>query len=370
VLNDQSGLYAGFGGLSSVVAARMAIEDFGSTVLGRTVEILSADHQNKPDLGSAIARKWFDADGVTAIADLTNSAVALSVQKLARDRERIALFSGPATTRLTNEDCSPFGFQWVFDTYSLAKGTGRAILKEGGNSWFLLVADYAYGHQMAADLTRLVTANGGKVVGVANHPTGSTDFSSYLVSAQSSSAKIIGLANGGRDTVNAVKQAAEFGLIESGQRVVALGIVISDVHALGLDAAKGLLATTAFYWDRDQESRDWSKRFYATTHRMPGMIQAGVYSSVFHYLEAVQAAGTTDGKAVAAKMRELPVNDFFAKNAELRADGRLAKEMYLVEVKAPNDSKGPWDYYRILRTILVEDAVMPLSESKCDLVKH
>lgn len=369
VLNDQSGLYADFGGTGSVIAAQMAVEDFGGTVLGKPIQIISADHQNKVDLASATARQWIDVEGVDAFADLTNSAVALAVQNLTKERNRIALFSGPATTRLTNEDCSPTGFHWTFDTYSQAIGSARAILQEGGKEWFLLVADYAFGHQMAADLTAEVTSKGGKVVGQVRHPTGSSDFSSFLLQAQGSKAPIIGLANGGLDTVNAVKQASEFGITDGGQKLVGLVIVITDIHAMGLKGARGLVATTAYYWDRDEGSREFAKRFEAQTKRKPGMIQAGVYSSVMHYLKAVKAAGTDEAKAVAAKMRETPVDDFFAKGAKIREDGRLIHDMYLVEVKSEKESKGPWDYYKILRTIPGDQAALPASESKCPLLK-
>jgi branched-chain amino acid transport system substrate-binding protein len=369
VLNDQSGLYADFGGTGSVLAARMAVEDFGGTVLGKPIEILSADHQNKVDLASATARQWIDVDGVDAFADLTNSAVALAIQNLTKERNRIALFSGPATTRLTNEDCSPNGFHWTFDTYSQAIGSARAILQEGGKEWFLLVADYAFGHSMAADLTNEVTSKGGKVVGQVRHPTGTSDFSSFLLQAQGSKAPIIGLANGGLDTVNAVKQASEFGITEGGQKLVGLVIVITDIHAMGLKGARGLIATTAYYWDRDEGSRAFAARFEEKAKRKPGMVQAGVYSSVMHYLKAVKAAGTDEAKAVAAKMRETPVDDFFAKGAKIREDGRLIHDMYLVEVKSEKESKGPWDYYKILRTIPGDQAAQPLSESKCSLVK-
>ncbi len=369
VLNDQSGLYADFGGTGSVLAARMAVEDFGGMVLGKPIEILSADHQNKVDLAASTARQWIDVDGVDAFADLTNSAVALAIQNLARERDRIALFSGPATTRLTNEDCSPNGFHWTFDTYSQAIGSARAIVQEGGKEWFLLVADYAFGHSMAADLTAEVTSKGGKVVGQVRHPTGTSDFSSFLLQAQGSKAPIIGLANGGLDTVNAVKQASEFGITEGGQKLVGLVIVITDIHAMGLKGARGLIATTAYYWDRDEGSREFAKRFEAQTKRKPGMVQAGVYSSVMHYLKAVKAAGTDEAKAVAAKMREMPVDDFFAKGGKIRADGRLIHDMYLVEVKSEKESKGPWDYYKVLRTIPGDQAAMPLEQSKCPLVK-
>lgn len=369
VLNDQSGLYADFGGSGSVAAARMAVEDFGGTVLGKKIEIITADHQNKPDVASNIARRWMDVEGVDAFADLTNSAVALAVQGLTKERGKIAMFSGPATTRLTNEDCSPTGFHWTFDTYSQAIGGARAVLQEGGKSWFLLVADYAFGHQMAVDLANEVKAGGGEVAGEVRHPINTADFSSFLVQAQGSGAQIVGLANAGADTVNSVKQAGEFGLAAAGQKIVGLVLVISDVHSIGIKTAHGLVATTAYYWDRDDASRAFAKRYEEREKRMPGMIQAGVYSSVMHYLKAVKAAGTDEGKAVAAKMRETPVDDFFAPGATIRADGRLLHDMYLIEVKKPEESKGPWDYYKVLRTIKAEDAAMPLSESKCPLVK-
>lgn len=367
VLNDQAGLYGDFGGKTSVDAARMAVEDFGGKVLGKSIEIVSGDHQNKADVGSAVARRWFDVDGVSAVTDLTNSAVALSVQQIAKEKGKVTLAVGPATTRLTNEDCSPTGFHWAFDTYSQAVGTARAVVATGGKSWYILAADYAFGHQMAADLERVVKASGGTVLGQAKHPTGTMDFSSFLLSAQSSKAQVVGLANAGADTVNSVKQAGEFGLAAGGQKLVGLVVVISDVHALGLKLANGLVFTTAFYWDRDDASRAWSKRFFDRTGRMPGMVQAGTYSSVLHYLKAVKAAGTIDGKAVSDKMRELPVDDFFAKG-RVRQDGRMVHDMYLVEVKTAAESKAPWDYYKVLRTIAAEDTAQPLSASKCALV--
>jgi len=279
ILNDQAALYADFGGKTSVDAARMAVEDFGGKVLGKPIEIVSADHQNKPDVAATTARKWFDVDGVSAIADLTNSAVALAVQKIAADKGTVTLSVGPATTRLTNEDCSPTGFHWAFDTYSQAVGTAKAVVAQGGKSWFILAADYAFGHQMAADLERVVKENGGTVLGQVRAPTGTMDFSSFLLQAQASKAQVIGLANAGTDTVNSVKQAGEFGIAAGGQKLAGLVVVISDVHALGLKTANGLLFTTAFYWDRDDASRTWSKKFFDRTGRMPGMVQAGTYSA-------------------------------------------------------------------------------------------
>jgi branched-chain amino acid transport system substrate-binding protein len=368
ILNDQSGPYADFGGKTSVDAARMAVEDVDGKVLGKSIEIIVGDHQNKPDVASAIARRWFDVDGVNAVAELTNSAVALAVQQMAKEQGKITLFTGPATTRLTNEDCSPTGFHWAFDTYSQAAGTARAVVAEGGKSWFLLVADYAFGHQMASDLSKIVKTSGGAVVGEVRHPLNTSDFSSFLLRAQSSKAQIIGLASAGADTINSVKQAAEYRIAEGGQKLAGLVVVISDIHALGLTTANGLVFTTAFYWDRDEGSRAWSKRFFEKTGRMPGMVQAGTYSAVLHYLKSLQAAGTADGKAVADKIRELPVDDFFAKG-RVREDGRMMHDMYLVEVKTPSESRAAWDYYKVLRRIPAEEAAQPLSESKCSLVK-
>ena len=369
ILNDQSGTYAEFGGRGSVEAARMAIEDFGGSVLGKPIELVSADHQNKPDIAVATARRWYDVDGVTAIADLTNSAVALAVSGLAKERSRVALFNGPATTRLFNEDCTATGFMWTFDTATSAKGPAQSVLKEGGDSWFIMAADYAFGHQLAADISSTVAAGGGKTVGTVRHPLGSADFSSFLLQAQASKAKIVGLANAGTDTINSVKQAGEFGIVDGGQKIAALVIVLSDVHGLGLDKARGLITTTAYYHDRDKASRDWADRYAARMKSMPGMIHASVYSSVLHYLRAVKAAGTAEGKAVAAKMRETPVDDFFAPGARIREDGRLLNDMMLVEVKAPGESKAAWDYFKVVRTIPAAEIIAPLSESKCPLVK-
>ncbi|SMH61926.1 ABC transporter substrate-binding protein [Azospirillum agricola] len=369
VLNDQTGLYADFGGVGSVEAARLAVEEFGGTVLGKKIEIITADHQNKPDIGLTIAREWFDVQKVDAIAEMTNSAIAIGVQNLAKERGRITLATAAGTTRLTNEDCSPTSFHWMWDTYSQATGTARAVLQGGDKSWFMLSADYAFGHQMAAELSKTVLEGGGTVAGQVKHPIGSADFSSFLLQAQASKAQVIGLANGGTDTSNAIKQAAEFGITDSGQKLVGLAVMISDVHALGLASAKGLIATDGYYWDRDEGSRELARRFEARMKRKPNMVQAGVYSAVLHYLKAMQAAGTDDGKVVAEKMREMPVDDLITKGAKVRADGRVARDMYLIQVKTPAESKGPWDYYKILRTIPAEQATMPLSESKCYLVK-
>ncbi|MFT0534083.1 ABC transporter substrate-binding protein [Castellaniella hirudinis] len=369
ILNDQSGLYSDFGGATSVTAAQMAVKDFGGEVLGRKIEVLSADHQNKTDIATSVARKWFDIDHVEMIGDLTNSAVALAVQGLAQEKGKITIASGPFSAALTGKACSPTGFHWAFDTYASSVGTATGLVQEGAKTWFILGADYAYGKQLAADLTKVVDKNGGNVVGEVFHPVGTSDFASFLLQAQSSKAQAVALANAGADTSNSIKQAAEFGLTQGGQKLVALGIVISDVHALGLDKAQGLVATTPFYWDRDEASRQFSARFMEETGREPGMVQASVYSSTLHYLKAVQAAGTTDGKTVAEKMRELPVHDFFAENGVVRKDGWMAHDMYLVQVKTPAESKGPWDYYNILRTLPADLVSVPLSESACPLVK-
>lgn len=369
VLNDQSGPYSDFGGIGSVEAAKMAVEDFGGTVLGKPIEIVSADHQNKPDIATNIARKWLDNEGVAAIADLSNSAVALAVQGLTRERGKIALLSGPGTDRLINEDCSPTGFLWTFDTAGLARGIASAVVQEGGSSWYLIVADYAFGHQMSKQLNQIVTAGGGKIIGQAVHPVNTSDFASQLVSAQASKAKIVGLANAGNDTITSIKQAVEFGITSSGQRVVALVIVISDIHALGLERARGLISTQAFYHDLNEATRAWSQRYYARMKRMPGEIQASTYSVVLHYLRAVAAAGTADGKIVAAKMHATPVDDFYAPNARIRADGRLMNDQYLVEVKQPSESKAAWDYFKVLRKVPSAEAISPASESKCNLMK-
>lgn len=370
VLNDQSGLYSDFGGVTSVTAAEMAVQDFGGEVLGRKIEVVSADHHNKVDTASAIARKWFDLEHVEMITDLTNSGVALAVQGLAKDLGKVTIATGPFSAALTDKACSPTGFHWVFDTYAASVGTARGVIEDGGKSWFILAADYAFGKQMAADLTRTIQGNGGKVLGEVRHPVESSDFASFLLQAQSSGAQIVALANGGLDTTNSIKQASEFGITSAGQRMVALAMVISDVHALGLDKAHGLVATTAYYWDKDDASREFAQRFEAKTKRKPGMVQAGTYSAVLHYLKAVKAAGTVEGKAVAEQMRALPVNDFFAHNGVVRADGRMAHDMYLVQVKTPAESHAPWDYYTVLRTLPADLVTRPLSESQCPLVKQ
>lgn len=370
VLTDMAGVYSDISGEGSVVAARMAVEDFGGTVAGKPIVLLSADHQNKADIAATKAREWIDVDGVDMIGDLVTSSVAIAVYEVGRQKNRVTIVSGAATSRLTNELCSPVGLHWVYDTYALAVGTAKALLQEGGDSWFFLTVDYAYGHSLEADVTRVVEAGGGKVLGSIRHPFPTADFSSFLLQAQASGAEIIGLANAGQDTITSIKQAREFGITQAGQRLAGLLVFLSDVHALGREAAQGLLLTTGFYWDLDEETRAWSRRFFARVGRMPTMVQAGVYSSTLHYLRAVEAAGSDEAGAVVAKMKELPVRDFFAKNGYVRTDGRMVHDMYLAEVKNPEEASGPWDYYTIRRTIPGEQAFRPLSESQCPLVKN
>ena len=368
VLNDQSGLYADLAGQGSVTAARMAVEDFGGQVLGKPIEILSADHQNKPDVGSNIVRQWIDVNDVDVIVDVPTSSVALAVQEITRENNRVFLISGAASTDLTGAACSPTSVHWTYDTYALAVGTGRAMVQEGGDDWFFITADYAFGHSLEENTARVVRESGGEVVGTVRHPLSNADFSSYLLQAQGSGADVIGLANAGADTTNAIKQANEFGIVQSGQQLAGLLLFISDVHSLGLDVAEGLVLTTGFYWDMDEQTREWSQRFFERHGAMPTMVQAGVYSSVMHYLQAIEEAGTDEAQAVVAQMKEMPVNDFFARNGQIRADGRLVYDMYLAEVKSPSESEGPWDYYNIRRTIPGDEAYRPLAEGGCPLV--
>ncbi|VVE30861.1 ABC transporter permease [Pandoraea pneumonica] len=371
VLTDMSGTYSAMGGAGSVVAAQMAIDDcLAAECKGMKIDLVSADNQNKADVAANKAREWFDRDNVDAIADLTNSAAALAVQKIAMDKQRIALFSGPATTRLTNEDCSPTGFHWMFDTYSQSAATARAMVKNGGKSWYFITVDYAFGHSLEKDAADNVKALGGTVVGQSRHPLNASDYASFLLSAQSSKAEVVALANGGQDTVNVLKQAREFGIVQRGQKLAALLVFLSDVHALGLNTAQGLMFTDGFYWDFDDASRTWSARFQKKYKDLkPTMVQAGVYSSVLHYLRAVAATKSVDAKVVAQKMRELPIRDPIMHNASIRPDGRVIHDMYLFRVKSPAESKGPWDYYTTVATVPATEAFQPLSKSTCPLVK-
>jgi len=369
VLNDQSGLYADLGGPGSVVAARMAVEDFGGSVLGKPVEIVFADHQNKSDVGVAVAREWFEVGNVDMAIGFDHSAVALGVEQLAYEKNRIAIAGAVGSTAFTGNICTPTEASWIYDSYALTTSLAKVIVAEGRDSWFFITVDYAFGHSLEADATAAVKSAGGKVLGSVRHPLNTADFSSYLLQAQASGAKVVAFANGGGDMVNATKQANEFGLTKN-QTIVSLLVFISDVHSMGLQAAKGLKFVTAFYWDRNDETRAWSKRFYERHGRMPTMPQAAVYSAIHHYLGAIAAAGTDEAKAVMAKMRERPVNDFYVKNGRLREDGRLVHDMYFAQVKTPPESKGAWDYYKILATIPGDQAFRPLAEGGCPLVAH
>lgn len=369
VLTDMTGVTADITGKGSVIAAELAVKEFGGSVLGKKIEIVFADHQHKPDLGTSIARQWMDVDKVDALVDIPNSAIALAVQGMAKEKKRIVMFSGAGTTALTNEQCSPYGFHWTYDTYAVSRGTASAVVKAGGTSWFMLASDYAFGHQLQKDATDVVEANGGKVLGAVRHPLNNPDFSSFLLRAQASGAKVIGIANAGGDTINTIKQAGEFGLVEQGQSLAALIFFLQDVHSLGLAATQGTYLTTASYWDTDDAARAWSKQFLERAGMMPSMLQAGTYGAVLHYLKAVRAAGTDDPDKVAAAMKAMPIEDAFTKRARIRADGRVLREMYLARVKKPADSKGPWDYFEIVRTIPPEDTVWPLSETRCAAAK-
>jgi len=366
---DMSGLYADITGAGTEAAAKMAAEDFGGEVLGRKIEIIAADHLNKADLAASIARDMLDNQGVEAIIDVAASATALAAAEIAKARNKIIMFSGPGSIRLTNEACGPYTVHYAYDTYSLANVAGLATVKQGMNTWFFLTADYAFGHDLEKDTRNVVLKAGGKVLGGVRHPINTSDFSSYLLQAQASNAKVIGLANAGGDTINAIKQAAEFGLTKSGQRLAPLLAFVSDIDSVGLQTAQGLIVAEAFYWDLNDETRAFSKRFMERVKRAPTSAQAGVYSSVMHYLKAVKEAGTTDAAAVMKIMKATPINDMFAKNGRIREDGRMVHDMYLFEVKTPAESKGRWDDYKLLETVPADQAFQPLAESRCPLVK-
>ena len=366
---DMSGLYADITGTGSETAAKMAAEDFGGTVLGRKIEIIAADHLNKADLSASIARDMLDNQGVEAIIDVAASATALAASEIAKARGKIIMFNGPGSIRLSNEACGPFTVHYVFDTYAQANVTGLAAVKQGLDTWFFLSADYAFGADLERDTTNVVVKSGGKVLGSVKHPLNTSDFSSFLLQAQSSKAKVIGLANAGGDTINAIKQAAEFGIVKGGQKLSPLLAFITDIDSVGLPTAQGLLLAEAFYWDLNDDTRAFSKRFMERTKRVPTSAQAGVYSSVSHYLKAVKAAGSTDAAAVMKIMKDTPINDMFAKNGRIREDGRMVHDMYLFEVKSPAESKGRWDDYKLLATVPGEQAFQPLSASRCPLVK-
>jgi len=368
VMDGFSGVY---GDLTAgeVEAMQLAIDDVGGKVLGRSVEILSADHQTKPDVGASIARRWYDVDGVKMITGLGTSSVALAVRKVSQEKGQIDVNTGAASADLTGPACSETGAHWVYDTYALAHVTGDAMVKAGGDTWFFLTADYAFGHALERDVTEVVKAAGGKVLGSVKHPLSTQDFSSFLLQAQSSKAKVIGLANAGQDTINSIKQAGEFGIVKGGQKLAGLLVFATDVQSLTLPVAQGLVLTESFYWDQNDETRAWTKRYRAKKDRLPSMLTAGVYSATLHYLKAVQAAGTDEPKAVMAKMRELPVNDVMTKNGKLREDGRLVRDMYLFEVKSPAESKGKDDIYKLIATVPGDKAFRPLAEGKCPFVK-
>lgn len=370
VLNDMSGLYADVSGPGAIVAAKMAVEDFGAEKKGMKVEIVSADHQNKPDIGSNIARTWYDVDKVDVIVDVPTSSVALAVTQIAKDKNKVFIGSGPAASDLTGAQCSPNFVHWTYDTWALANGTGKAIVQTGGDSWFFLTADYAFGHALERDTAAVVEKSGGKVIGKVRHPFPGTDFSSFLLQAQASKAKVIGLANAGGDTINSIKQAAEFGINKSGQILAGLLVFITDVHSLGLETAQGLIFTGAYYWDRNDASRAFAKRFAPQFKgNMPTMVHAGVYAGVLHYLKAVEALKSdADGKAVVAKMKELPTDDPLFGKGSIRVDGRKIHDMFLFEVKKPSESKGPWDYLKVRATIPAAEAFRPLKEGGCPLV--
>jgi branched-chain amino acid transport system substrate-binding protein len=371
VMNDASGLYADITGQGSVIAARMAVEDFGAAAKGLKVEIVSADHQNKPDVGSTIARTWYDQDKVDVIADVPTSSVGLAVNQITKEKGKVFLASGPATSDLTGKACSPNTVHWAYDTWMLANGTGSALVKTGGDSWFFLTADYAFGHALERDTAAAVTKSGGKVLGQVRHPFPGSDFSSFLLQAQSSKAKVIGLANAGGDTINSIKQAAEFGIVKGGQSLAGLLMFITDVHALGLNTAQGLVFTESFYWDLNDQTRAWTKRFTAQSPRgnYPTMVQAGVYASVLHYLKAVEAIKSDDGAKVVEQMKKMPTDDALFGKGSIRPDGRKLHPAYLFEVKKPSESKGPWDYYKLRATIPADQAFRPLKDGECPLVK-
>lgn len=370
VLTDINGPFVDIVGENAVEAARMAAEDFGGTVLGRKIEVLGGDHQNKPDIGASIARRWYDTEQVEVILDVPVSSVALAVQSIARDKKKIVLFSAGLSDRLSNEDCSPYSAQWMLDTNVLARGTVKSILEGGGDSWFFLTADYAFGHSMEAISKKLITEGGGRFVGSVRNPLGSTDMSSFLLQAQASKAKVIGIANVGQDFTNAVIGASQFGITAGGQKLASLIVYDSDIRSLGLDVAQGLLLTTAFYWDLDDRTRAFAKRFYERRKTMPNMIHASIYSSATHYFKAVQATGGVDPDKVMAWMRANPVDDAFARNASIRPDGLLQHDMFLMEVKKPSESTSKWDILKLVRRIPADQAYAPITESRCPSLKR
>ena len=369
VLTDLSGLYSDIGGQGSVIAANMAAEDFGGTVLDKKIDVVSVDHQNKADVAAQKVREWIDRGGVDMITDALNSAVALATSKVVAEKKKILIDTGAASTRLTNEDCTPYTIHHTYDTYALANGTGRAVVKQGGNTWFFLTADYAFGHSLEQDTMNVVKETGGKVLGAVRHPLSASDFSSFLLQAQASKAKIVGLANAGGDTINSIKAANEFGLTKT-QNLAGLLVFVSDIHSLGLQATQGMYVTEAWYWDLNDQTRAWSKRFFEKTQKMPTMIHAGVYSATTMYLNAVKATGTDDADTVMAWLRTNRHSDMFGSDMRLREDGRLVHDMYLFQVKKPSESKGPWDYYHVREKIAADQAFQPISLSRCPLLNR
>ena len=369
-LADMSGTYRDLAGPGGLTAMEMAVEDFGGSVNGAPIVISSADDRNSADVGANTVRGWIDEDNVDMVGGLVASSVSIAVSNVIEENDGLAIVSGSAASSITNEHCTPNHIHWVYDTYPLANGTAKAVVEQGGDSWFMLTADYAFGHALEADVTKVVEENGGEIVGGVRHPFPTNDFSSYILQAQGSGAKIVGLANAGSDTVNAITTASQFGLTQSGQQLAGLLIFLNDVHALGLEATQNLLLTTGWYWDMDEQSREWAERYYEQEERMPTMVQAGIYSSTMHYLKAVEAAGTDDPETVRAQMAEMPIEDFFARNGSIREDGRMIHDMYLAQVKTPEESTGEWDLYEILSTIPAEEAYRPLSESQCELVQN
>lgn len=370
ILNDQSGPYADVGGKGSVIAAKLAVEEFGGKLLGKRIEVIAADHQNKPDIASAIARQWIDTESVDVIADGAGSSAGLAIQQVTRDSGRIFIISAPASSDFTGKACSPTGFHFTYDTYALANGTAKALVKQGGDTWFFITADYAFGHALERDTSAFVVASGGKVLGSVRVPLNTNDFSSALLQAQASKAKIIGLANAGTDTINAIKQSAEFGIVRGGQRLAGLLVFITDVEALGLQTAQGLVITNSFYWDLTDRTRAWTQRYMAQSGgRVPTMIHAGTYSGVLHYLRAAKAANSTDPKVIAAKMHEMPVNDMYNDDVRIRPDGRVLHKMYLMQVKSPAESKVKFDDYKLLAETPGDQAFRPMEEGQCPYLK-
>jgi branched-chain amino acid transport system substrate-binding protein len=366
ILNDQSGPYADVGGKGSVIAAKLAVEEFGGKLLGKRLEVIAADHQNKPDIASAIARQWIDTESVDIIADGAGSSAGLAIQQVTRDSGRIFIISAPASSDFTGKACSPTGFHFTYDTYALANGTAKALVKQGGDTWFFITADYAFGHALERDTSAFVVAGGGKVLGSVKVPLNTNDFSSALLQAQVSKAKVIGLANAGTDTINAIKQSAEFGIVRGGQRLAGLLVFITDVQALGLQTAQGLVITNSFYWDLTDKTRAWTQRYMAQSDgRVPTMIHAGTYSGVLHYLRAAKAANSTDPKIIAAKMHEMPVNDMYNDDVRIRPDGRVLHKMFLMQVKSPAESKVKYDDYKLLAETPGDQAFRPMEEGHC-----